>query len=169
MAAPNWHPLAPLSTFLTTNRTTLDPSNPLPYSCKQLSLPALPSRPDKERSIAVFYRPDERKLYAVSSVCPHQGGNLSRGPMMDIEDMGVKWGCAVVCPLHGWVFDLTTGQCDRSSYMLDVYDVRIGEVLTEDDAPDATKATSKPGGIVPENYDGDPMVYVSFEPRNRGK
>lgn len=41
--------------------------------------------------------------------------------------MGIRWGVAVVCPLHGWAFDADSGECDRSRYVLDVHDVKIGE------------------------------------------
>jgi NAD(P)H-dependent nitrite reductase small subunit len=40
------------------------------------------------------------KFYAVEEVCPHRGGPLSEG---DIEE------CEVVCPWHGWRFNLETG------------------------------------------------------------
>ena len=40
------------------------------------------------------------KVYAVTNVCPHQGGPLSEGT---IEDN------TVVCPWHGWTFDVTNG------------------------------------------------------------
>jgi nitrite reductase/ring-hydroxylating ferredoxin subunit len=50
--------------------------------------------------IAVFKY--EGKLCAVQNLCPHEGGQLAKGR---IE------GCAVVCPLHGYRFDLQTGSC----------------------------------------------------------
>lgn len=40
------------------------------------------------------------KFYALDDTCPHQEGPLSEG---DIED------CEVVCPWHGWRFNLETG------------------------------------------------------------
>lgn len=39
--------------------------------------------------------------YAISDTCPHRGGPLSRG---DLE------GSLVRCPIHGWPFDLKTGE-----------------------------------------------------------
>jgi nitrite reductase/ring-hydroxylating ferredoxin subunit len=50
--------------------------------------------------IAVFKH--EGKLSAMQNACPHEGGQLSRGW---IENQ------AVVCPLHGYRFDLKTGDC----------------------------------------------------------
>ena len=42
------------------------------------------------------------KLYGVQNICPHEGGQLCNG-----------WidGGEVVCPLHGYKFDLKTGAC----------------------------------------------------------
>ena len=42
--------------------------------------------------------PDE--VFATSDRCPHKGGPLSEG---------IVHGHQVTCPLHDWVFDLTTG------------------------------------------------------------
>ncbi len=44
----------------------------------------------------------EGRLYAVANRCPHRGGPLSRGRLE---------GTSVRCPIHGWRFDLATGQC----------------------------------------------------------
>lgn len=43
-------------------------------------------------------------VYAVDSVCPHAGGPLARGAL------GGSDGAVVTCPLHGWRFDVRTGQ-----------------------------------------------------------
>jgi nitrite reductase/ring-hydroxylating ferredoxin subunit len=50
--------------------------------------------------IAVFKKAG--RLCALQNICPHQGGQLARGW---IEND------AVVCPLHGYKFDLQTGAC----------------------------------------------------------
>jgi 3-phenylpropionate/trans-cinnamate dioxygenase ferredoxin subunit len=42
--------------------------------------------------------------YAIDDVCPHRGGPLSEG---ELE------GAAVVCPWHGAIFDLATGEVIR--------------------------------------------------------
>jgi nitrite reductase/ring-hydroxylating ferredoxin subunit len=44
------------------------------------------------------------KYYAIDDVCPHRGGPLSEG---EIE------GEAVVCPWHGAIFELATGEVRR--------------------------------------------------------
>ena len=54
----------------------------------------------KGDEMAVFK--NNGKLYGVQNICPHEGGQLCKG-----------WieGGEVVCPLHGYKFDLTTGAC----------------------------------------------------------
>src|SRR5262245_2071052 len=52
------------------------------------------------QDVAVFRRGDE--VFAIGNECPHQGGSLCDGM---IE------GDIVVCPLHGWEFDLRTAAC----------------------------------------------------------
>jgi nitrite reductase/ring-hydroxylating ferredoxin subunit len=39
-------------------------------------------------------------LYAIDGVCMHQGGPLARGRLVD---------GTVICPWHGWQYDLSTG------------------------------------------------------------
>lgn len=50
------------------------------------------------RRIAVFRHADE--IYALDAVCPHTGGDLGLGRVKN---------CRVICPDHGWTFDLKTG------------------------------------------------------------
>jgi len=42
-----------------------------------------------------------RSVYAIDNICPHTGGPLARGRLN---------GTIVTCPLHGWRFDVRTGQ-----------------------------------------------------------
>lgn len=42
------------------------------------------------------------QYYAVDNICPHVGGILHSGQLMD----GV-----IVCPIHQWKFDVKTGEC----------------------------------------------------------
>ena len=76
--------------------------------------PTDPSRLDRRRSrlakdgcsgvdgrdIAVF-RCRSGEVYATEAECPHRGG-----PLAD----GLVGGHSVICPLHGFVFDLRTGE-----------------------------------------------------------
>jgi nitrite reductase (NADH) small subunit len=50
------------------------------------------------RSIALFNV--RGRFYAIDNLCPHRGGPLGEG---DLE------GAIVVCPWHGWRWDVTTG------------------------------------------------------------
>jgi nitrite reductase (NADH) small subunit len=50
------------------------------------------------KSIAVFNVAG--RYYAIDNLCPHRGGPLGEG---DVE------GQIVVCPWHGWRWDVTTG------------------------------------------------------------
>ena len=50
------------------------------------------------RSLAVFNVGG--RFYAIDNLCPHRGGPLGEG---DVE------GAIVVCPWHGWRWDVTTG------------------------------------------------------------
>lgn len=50
--------------------------------------------------IAIFRTADNR-VFAVENRCAHKGGPLSEGIVHD---------CAVTCPLHNWVYDLSTGK-----------------------------------------------------------
>lgn len=50
--------------------------------------------------IAIF-RTQEDQVFAMDNRCPHRGGPLAEG---------IVHGASVTCPLHGWVFDLVTGE-----------------------------------------------------------
>ena len=43
----------------------------------------------------------EGKVFATTNICPHQGGPLDEGELD---------GNTIVCPWHGWMFDICTGQ-----------------------------------------------------------
>jgi nitrite reductase (NADH) small subunit len=49
--------------------------------------------------IAVF-RTRTDQVFAVQAACPHRGG-----PLAD----GLLGGSTLICPLHGWKFDVATG------------------------------------------------------------
>lgn len=42
------------------------------------------------------------QIYAIDDVCAHMGANLAEG---SLEDK------VVICPWHGWKYDVTTGVC----------------------------------------------------------
>lgn len=57
-----------------------------------------------DRELAIFNLGD--RFATIENQCPHQGG-----PLCD----GIVSGTVVVCPLHGWRFDLNTGLAVRAS------------------------------------------------------
>jgi len=60
-----------------------------------------------------------QNIYAVSNICPHNGGSLGQGLIS--ED-------AVTCPLHYFKFSLRTGKSlNQPSYRLETYPVKIEE------------------------------------------
>jgi nitrite reductase/ring-hydroxylating ferredoxin subunit len=67
------------------------------------------------------------RVYATGPTCPHEDGPLSEG-----------WieGGAVVCPWHGFDFDLTTGHCKVDEDLsVPVYSARITDGVVEVDVP----------------------------------
>ena len=52
-----------------------------------------------DRELALFNVAGQ--FHCIDNVCPHRGGSLGEGVLNDQ---------AVTCPLHGWRFDVTTGQ-----------------------------------------------------------
>jgi nitrite reductase (NADH) small subunit len=62
------------------------------------------------------------RIYATGNLCPHQGGPLDEG---DLD------GLSVICPWHGWMFNIEDGSCVMApNIKLPVYevDVRDGHV-----------------------------------------
>lgn len=52
------------------------------------------------RQIGVFHVGEQ--FFAIKDICPHQADSLHKGAVE---------GMAVICPGHGWQFDLRTGEC----------------------------------------------------------
>ena len=65
------------------------------------------------------------KVRALSNVCPHQKAAM-------IYDGFIEDG-KVVCPLHGWEFNLSDGTMGEGGRGLDCYEVRVvnGEVFVK--------------------------------------
>jgi len=51
-----------------------------------------------EKSIAIFNL--EGRFFAINNICPHRGASLASGAID---------GRKVICPWHGWEFDIPTG------------------------------------------------------------
>ncbi len=67
--------------------------------------------------IAVFHT-RRGEVYASQAECPHR-----HGPLAD----GLMGGRTLVCPLHGWQFDLATGRTANGECGLTMYPVRVSE------------------------------------------
>jgi nitrite reductase/ring-hydroxylating ferredoxin subunit len=83
-----------------------------------------------ERTVAVFRRGD--RVFALGDSCPHMGASLSDG-YLDAT--------SVVCPWHGWAFDLQDGSSPfDAEALVEVYRVTVEEgivyVLVDEEAAD---------------------------------
>lgn len=65
--------------------------------------------------VAIFKVDGE--IYALNNICPHQHSALIFDGF--IED------CKVVCPAHGWEFNLSDGKMAKGRKGLDSYEVKI--------------------------------------------
>ncbi|MDE0020425.1 MAG: Rieske (2Fe-2S) protein [Candidatus Poribacteria bacterium] len=93
------------------------------------------------RALAVVRQPNA--IYAARDVCPHQGARLSDGhatgtalPCLPGEEIVFgKIGEILVCPWHGWEYDLRTGRSliDPEKTRIRTYPARIenGRALVE--------------------------------------
>ena len=55
--------------------------------------------------------------HAMDNVCAHRGGPLGQG----VVDQG-----KMVCPWHGWQFDLVTGKSEQSATLgVEIYELKI--------------------------------------------
>lgn len=81
-----------------------------------------------KKFIALFKVED--KVYAINAICPHAGAFL---------DMGWLDEHAVICPLHGWDFDVRTGESPSFGIKTGCFEVDVEEdavfVITEDPPP----------------------------------
>ena len=88
--------------------------------------------------IAVFNV--EGEYYAMANYCVHQGGPLCEGELRGhygIGDDGWEWTYDdteknIMCPWHGWKFDVTTGKnINDDGYVTPTYEVEVddGEIF----------------------------------------
>lgn len=77
------------------------------------------------REVALFNV--EGRIHAVTNRCPHRSGPLVKGSVetvADPADPAAKPALAVRCPIHGWLFELSTGRClNRPSASIQTYPV----------------------------------------------
>jgi nitrite reductase (NADH) small subunit len=69
------------------------------------------------RKIAIFHT-RAGAVFAVQAECPHRGG-----PLAD----GLVGGTTLICPLHAWKFDLTTGAALLGDCGIKTFPVRVGK------------------------------------------
>jgi nitrite reductase (NADH) small subunit len=94
-----------------------------------------------KRRIAVFHT-RQGQVLAVQAECPHRGG-----PLAD----GLVGGNTLICPLHSWKFDLSTGKSESGDCALETYAARLnraGQIVVELRGVDGDSVASltRPGG-----------------------
>ncbi|HET9491283.1 MAG TPA: nitrite reductase (NAD(P)H) small subunit [Methylomirabilota bacterium] len=79
-----------------------------------------------DRTVAIF-NAGAGRFFACAASCPHEDGPLAEGWLE---------GDAVVCPWHGFDFDLATGRCRVDADLaIPVYPVRVSAGAVEVDLP----------------------------------
>ncbi len=74
-----------------------------------------------DHEVAIFRRGE--KFYAITADCPHRGGPLDEGSVLDD-------GITVSCPWHGWEFDMSTGKSSTHPGEVRCYRVALrGDVI----------------------------------------
>ena len=110
------------------------------------------------RSIGVFNVGGE--FFALRNSCPHQGGELCRGPLSGfVSSSGPgeyhysRQGEILRCPWHGWEFDVKTGQSwfDPRKVRVRRYEVTVATGADVGDDPVAPPGMEK-GPYVAETY-----------------
>jgi nitrite reductase (NADH) small subunit len=77
-------------------------------------------------AVAVF-NAGRGRFYAVSAMCPHEDGPLAEGWLE---------GDTVVCPWHGFDFDVATGACRVADDLsIGVYRTRVSDGMVEVELP----------------------------------
>ena len=72
------------------------------------------------RELAIYNVNGE--FYATGNFCPHKGALLSEGTLC---------GHVIECGLHGWQFDVRSGECLTVDEKIKTYRVRIDEGLVK--------------------------------------
>ena len=116
------------------------------------------------RSIGVFNVGGE--YYALTNVCPHQRAPLCEGTLTGtthsdgVDD--VEWvrdGEVLVCPWHGWEFDVTTGESVFNPHRWSVTTYET-DVLANPDAVEADDAHPAVETHPVDVEDGVVVVYL---------
>lgn len=89
------------------------------YICKLSDLQENTGRRFIVNDIEVAVFKINSEVFAVSNICPHQQTHLIYDGFVEDE--------FVVCPAHGWRFNLRTGKKDTGSNGLQVYPVKVDD------------------------------------------
>jgi nitrite reductase/ring-hydroxylating ferredoxin subunit len=115
------------------------------------------------RSIGVFRVGD--RFYGIRNRCPHQGGPLCRGHLLDdaVADAPGRPRISanplrIACPWHGWEYDLETGQSFMGAGQAGVrsYGVAVQpgrSLLAEIAATRSGEGELRPGPYVAETFE----------------
>ncbi|KAJ3074995.1 Coiled-coil domain-containing protein 40 [Podochytrium sp. JEL0797] len=103
------------------------------------------------------------KLSAIVNICPHKGVGLHRGKCVDIEDLDrVNCRTEIVCAAHQWNFDLETGLCDNTGFVIDVHEVKVVDdnvfynaFLSKSQMEDQHESATNPGEDQPPKQPED--------------
>jgi len=85
--------------------------------CKVTELQEREGRRFSTNDIEVALFKVDNEIFALSNICPHQHSAL-------IYDGYIEDGC-VVCPAHGWMFDLRTGKLKTGKTRLTIFPVQV--------------------------------------------
>lgn len=91
------------------------------YACQISEIP-----PIGKRGKVVYSDGDEVAIFnidgqilAISNICPHETSPVMATGFVDCDT------CQVACPLHGWIFDMHTGQQIGAAGSIRVYEVKL--------------------------------------------
>jgi nitrite reductase/ring-hydroxylating ferredoxin subunit len=114
------------------------------------------------RSIGVFRQ--NGRYYALLNRCPHQGGELCRGDLVGVLESSGPGEFRfnpdrrlLVCPWHGWEFDLETGQS-----FFDPARTRVRPYVVEPQPGEAVAAAVEQGRAVPAGVVEGPYRAQTF-------
>jgi len=68
-----------------------------------------------EREVVLFRVGDE--IFAVENLCPHQ--------QYSVFHQGVLDGYIITCPMHGWSFDIRTGENITGNGRMKTFEIRV--------------------------------------------
>ncbi|MEX0774577.1 MAG: Rieske (2Fe-2S) protein [Phycisphaeraceae bacterium] len=87
------------------------------------------------RPLAVFRTTDghgHTHVHVLDDRCPHAGGSLSAGALTPQATPGIPGATCVICPMHGWPFNIATGQCpDNPAWKVRTYAARVNQHMVQ--------------------------------------